>query len=107
MNAFDVIREPGKFEGEFSIVPKMWDLTLEGLGAEVYIGDTLYSFVTLLSVDVEPTADYFGAVLWERSDGFVMTEWFATEAEYDAKLRAMEAESEEEAEDAAEDDAKV
>ena len=97
MTAFDIIREPGKFEGELEIVPKMWDIALEGFGAEVYVGDTLYSFVTLLAVDLEPTPELFGARLWERSDGFVCSEWYSTEAEYDAAIRAWEAEAEHEA----------
>ena len=104
MTAFDIIREPGKFEGELEIVPKMWDIALEGFGADVYVGDTLYSFVTLMSVDLDPTPELFGACLWERSDGFVCAEWYSTEAEYDAAIRDLEAQSEAEAIDDSDED---
>lgn len=44
------ITDPGKFEGELSIVPKMWDLVLEGLSADVFFGEgETYSFVCLLA----------------------------------------------------------
>jgi hypothetical protein len=97
----EIIHEPGKFEGELSIVPQMWDIALEGFGAEVYVGDTLYSFVTLPAIGLEPTGDLFGARLWERSDGFVCSEWYSTEAEYNAAILEWEKLSEEDSEDEA------
>jgi hypothetical protein len=93
--AYETIKEPGKFEGELSI-PKMWDVALEGFGAEVYVGETLYSFVSLYAVDEQPADGLYGACLWERSDGFVMAKWYSTEAEYNAAMAELEDESEEE-----------
>jgi hypothetical protein len=92
--AYETIKEPGKFEGELSIVPKMWDLVLEGFGLEVYVGETLYSFVSLYAVDEQPADGLYGACLWERSDGFVMTKWYSTEAGYNAAIAQLEAEAE-------------
>lgn len=95
MAEFDVIREPGKFEGELSIVPEMWDVVMEGFSHDVFVDDTEYSFVTLMAIDQQPTEDLYGACMWERSDGFVMTEWYSTEAEYDAAIAKYEKAAEE------------
>lgn len=84
------ISEPGKFEGELEIVPKMWDVAMEGFACDVQVGDTLYSFVPLLAVDEPITNGLYGACLWERSDGFVTSEWFETEAEYNTALERAE-----------------
>lgn len=87
------ITDPGKFEGELSIVPKMWDLVLEGGSADVCFEDETYSFVCLLAVD-EPVNDgLYGAMLHERSDGFVIATWFRTEADYKTAMRELEEEA--------------
>lgn len=88
--AYAVIREPGKFEGELEIVPKMWDVVMEGCACDVLIYDKVYSFVSLLAVDEPITNGLYGACLWERSDGFVMSEWFETEEEYKAAIERAE-----------------
>ena len=97
--SYEIIREPGKFEGELSIVPAMWECVLEGFGAEVYSNGVMYSFVCLLSVDEPIDKGLYGACLWERSDGFVMSEWYATEQEYMKALTALENASESEEQD--------
>ncbi len=89
-----VITDPGKFEGELAIVPQLWDVVLDGFAAEIsFSDDTIYNFVTLLSIDTEIDG-LFGVCLWERSDGFVCSEWYETEAEYDAALRNLEKQAE-------------
>lgn len=94
--AYEPISELGKFEGELAIVPKMWDVVLDGMAAEVYFGEgePVYAFVSLLAVDEPIDQGLFGACLWERSDGFVMTQWYETEAEYNAALRELEQKAE-------------
>lgn len=95
MKTYERITDPGKFEGELSIVPKMWDLVLEGLSADVYFGEgETYSFVCLLAVDEPVNEGLYGACLWERSDGFVCSKWFETEGEYKAELYRLEKEAE-------------
>lgn len=99
---YETIREPGKFEGELAIVPKMWDIALEGFACDVFVGNVQYSFVTVCSVEQDSTDEngcvdgLYGACLWEREDGFVMSQWYANQAEYDAAIINLEAEESEE-----------
>jgi hypothetical protein len=67
--ALNTIITEGKFKGELSIVPRMWDVVLKGLSYDV-IANNLHSFVTLLDVGETPTDDLYGACLWEDDNGF-------------------------------------
>lgn len=84
------ISEPGKFEGELSIVPKMWEIVLEGFSADVYLHDRVYSFVSLIAVDEPTNNGLYGAMLWEDENGFVHSEWQESKGQYDCRLREME-----------------
>jgi len=91
---YTVIRDPGKFQGELSIVPKMWDIALEGLGSDVTVGEETFSFVTVLAVTGEPATDeHYGAMLWEDANGFVYARWYANHDDYQAAIVRLEQES--------------
>lgn len=91
----DTIRDPGKFEGELSIVPKLWDMALEGLGCDVIVGDETFSFVTVYAVTQEPVTDeHYGAMLWEDANGFVYARWYRSDTEYQAAIVLLEQEAE-------------
>lgn len=98
MTKYERIYEPGKFEGELAIVPRMWEVVLDGFSHDVYVDGTAYSFVSLLAVDEPTTEGLYGAMLWETDQGFVMSQWFETEADYKAKIELAEALAEGEAE---------
>lgn len=85
---YGIIEDPGKFEGELEIVPRMWDIVLEGLSSDVMIGEQIYSFVCLLAID-EPVDELYGAMLWEDNNGFVHSKWFETEDEYKQQMEKL------------------
>lgn len=96
----NIITTPGKFQGELEYVPLMWDVVLEGFSTDVYFAneDRTYSFVSLPAINIE-TSDLYGACLWERTDGFVCSKWFATKQDYDFAIIELENKSEEENEE--------
>jgi hypothetical protein len=79
----DIIRSPGKFEGQPTWVPLLWDLSLEGWSDEDFgrvqffrLDDTVRAKVQTLPPDA------FGVRLEETDQGFVGAEVYDTEAEY-------------------------
>ena len=78
----DVIRDPGKFEGEPSFVPELWDMVMDGgMDDEFYDGDKP---VAVFMIDNElrtkfpaafgPDGSYsvaYAILLYEDSQGFV------------------------------------
>ena len=84
----DIISMPGKFEGEHVSVPHFWDAALDGTGEQFDIGYTVYTFIEIDANDRKlfPDLTEYGVQLWERSDGFVCSEWYDTQQEYDAAI---------------------
>ena len=98
----NIIREPGKFEGEHISVPYFWDFAMESGGQDVYGSDeTLYSFFVIDSDDRAkfPDLTEYGICLYESDQGFVNAVWFDTQAEYEKAIADLEAESAESEED--------
>ena len=75
----DIIRHPGKFEGEPTYAPYFWDAVLDGGGDEEVIADdgqTPVSFFNVLPEDREKfpsLANVTRVEIWEDQDGFVHT----------------------------------
>lgn len=94
----NIIREPGKFEGEHISVPYFWDLAMEsGSTIDVWdCNDTQYSFFVFDAAERAAFPDItelYGLALYESEQGFVNAVWFATQAEYDAAIAEVEADS--------------
>ena len=88
-----IIKEPGKFEGEPTYVPYLWDVILNGDGESIDGDDQiLYTIVGIDPDDVEAfpeLTDVDCVILWESEQGFVYSremthkevETFRTECE--------------------------
>jgi hypothetical protein len=79
------ITNPEKFEGELDYVPFMWHVAMSGFCED--IGNSF--FVTLDAIG-HRHFDLYGAELWEDSNGFVHSNWFATLEEFSSAVRTAE-----------------
>ena len=82
----DVIKEPGKFEGEPTYVPYLWDLAGDGAGETIY--DYHDPITLLLIADSDVTAypelaNVYAVVMWESEAGFVHHHTLTTPDECD------------------------
>ncbi len=86
MDMTQIIREPGKFEGEPLYVRELWELGLEGGASEtVYDGETPVDVFILTDGDRESyklDADDYAILLWESETGFVNSR-VMTETQFD------------------------
>ena len=72
----NLIKEPGKFEGEPTYVPEFWETVLYGMADEEWENQSgvLISAVGVLPEDVVRFPDLDGVkevLLWEDEQGFV------------------------------------
>ena len=91
-----IIREPGKFEGEPTYAPMMWDASLDGGMETIYDGETPVSVYSVEPEDIEAYPDLAGVdvvVLWEDSQGFVHSRQMTT-SELETFRRECETDSE-------------
>lgn len=94
-----IITTPGKFEGELSFVPKLWDMTLESMEDEtLWDGDTLISIFRNCPKLWETIGEEHGldfefeyVAMYEDSQGFVHTEYLTVD-DYTALIRRLEEE---------------
>lgn len=84
----DIIRTPGKFEGEPTWVPHLWDLAGDG-GADEDFGRVVF-FRTddELRAQFPGLAGVFGVGLEETEQGFVNSQTFDDEASFNAAIEA-------------------
>ena len=68
----EMVKHPGKFEGENRYVPYFWEVGLDGLYS--YKNNGIYYFyVTLDNIDIFPELNGIKIIrLHEREDGFVI-----------------------------------
>lgn len=71
------INTPGKFEGEDSRVPVLWNDCLDGFSDHDINGSF---YITT------PGEDHYGVSLYEDMNGFVHATWYATEQDYQTAL---------------------
>jgi len=88
----NIIRQPGKFEGEHISIPHFWEIASDGGAQDVYDGDSVVSFIEIADRDRKEYPDLaeFGIALWEDSVGFVHSQWYATKADYLAAIADLE-----------------
>lgn len=96
--AINVIREPGKFEGEPTYVPYLWDVVMDGFSdTTAYDGDTPVDILIIDSDDVAKFPDLKGiyaVAVWESEQGFVNHRTFGAADELQDMIEALEAEYE-------------
>lgn len=85
-NPTDIIRTPGKFEGEPVYVRTLWDSTMDGCEDDtLYDGDTPVSvfFVdAAMRAAFDLPAQTYAIILWESETGFVNSR-LTSRADYD------------------------
>jgi diphthamide synthase subunit DPH2 len=97
----DIIKDPGKFEGEPTYAPHFYDIVMNGFEFDSVIdGDTQYSACTVDADDVAkfPALESVDlVVLWSDSQGFVYTREMST-ADWDQLVADVIADTDEDEE---------
>lgn len=94
VNEAGLIQGPCKFEGEPPVVVALWDLSLRGCDDDViYDGDTAVSIFVVdddMRREFPETEGFHAIAVWERSDGFVCSEFYDTKADLEAAIARCE-----------------